>query len=187
MDALAVLQQRVSVGKLTEPAPTQAQREVMIRAAVRAADHGNLQPWRFLFIEGEGLDRLGELFARVALSNKPESSAAELERFKNMPKRAPMIVVSIAACQEHPKIPLIEQHLSAGAATQNLITAAYALGLGAIWRTGEMAYDSQIMTELGLGEHEKIVGFIYLGTPIDPLGAAKPVTPERFFGVWPNE
>lgn len=187
MDALAALQERVSVAKLTEPAPTPEQCEAMVRAALRAADHGNLQPWRFLLIEGEGLERLGELFARVALINKPESSAVELERFKNMPKRAPMVVVSIAVCQEHPKIPAIEQHLSAGAATQNLINAAYALGLGAIWRTGDMAYDAQVMAGLGLAVHEKIVGFIYLGTPVEPLGVPKPVVPQGFFATWPNK
>lgn len=187
MDALTVLQQRVSVSRLDAPAPTKAQRDALLLAAVRAADHGNLKPWRFLFIEGEGLKRLGELFVRVALANKPESSAAELERFKNMPKRAPMIAVAIAVCQEHPKVPIIEQVISAGAATQNLITAAYALGLGAMWRTGEMAYDQQVMAELGLSQHEKIVGFIYLGTPIAPLGVAKLSRPEDFFSIWPNE
>lgn len=187
MDALAVLHQRVSVSKLCAPAPTKEQRDALILAAARAADHGNLKPWRFLFIEGDGLDRLGELFARVALANKPESSSAELERFKNMPKRAPMIIVSIAVCHDHPKVPTIEQLLSAAAATQNLITAAYALGLGAMWRTGEMAYDEQIMAELGLSENEKIVGFVYMGTPVVPLSTAKAVQPEDFFETWPNE
>lgn len=187
MDALTVLHGRTSVSKLGLPAPTPKQCEALVLAAVRAADHGNLKPWRFLFIEGEGLDDLGEVFVNAALKAKPDSSAAELERFNNMPKRAPMIAVVIAVCHEdHPKVPVLEQIISAGAAAQNLITAAYSMGLGAMWRTGEMAYDDYVKTSLGLNAHEKIVGLIYLGTPLKPIEAAKPVSPHDFFSAWPG-
>jgi len=184
MDALTALHQRVSVPRLTEPAPTPEQCHGLIKAALRAADHGNLQPWRFLVIEGDGLIQLGELFARVGMLNNPQLSDTEVDRFKSMPKRAPMIIVSIAVCQEHPKVPIIEQVISAGAATQNLITAAFAMGLGAVWRTGDLAYDPQIMAGLGLKTDEKIVGFVYLGTPLTPAGAPKSALPEDFFTVW---
>lgn len=186
MDALTALHQRVSIARLTEPAPTQDQCNDLIKAALRAADHGNLQPWRFLFIQGDGLTQLGELFTRVSQANNPALTDTELERFKAMPKRAPMIIVSIAVCQDHPKVPQIEQLLSAGAATQNLITAAYAMGLGAVWRTGDLAYDRQIMTALGLGQQEQIVGFIYIGSPSAAVGTPKAVSVEDFFSEWPN-
>ena len=57
----------------------------------------------------------------------------------------------------------IEQVLSAGAVAQNILNAAHALGYGAIWRTGEMAYDDRVKTGLGLARPDKIVGFIYVG------------------------
>ncbi len=44
-----------------------------------------------------------------------------------------------------------------------MLIAAHALGLGAIWRTGEMAYNPLVQKGLGLAENEKIVGFVYLG------------------------
>jgi nitroreductase len=186
MDALTALHQRVSIARLTEPAPTQEQCHSLIKAALRAADHGNLQPWRFLFIQGEGLAQLGDLFARVGLAKNPSLSDAEIERFKTMPLRAPMIIVSIAVCQDHPKVPQVEQLLSAGAATQNLITAAYAMGLGAVWRTGDLAYDREIMTSLGLHQHEQIIGFIYIGTPSAAVGMPKTAPVEEFFSQWPS-
>lgn len=187
MDALAVLHQRVSITKLTAPAPDKTQLNQLFKAALRAADHGNMRPWRFLVIEGERLVALGELFARVAQSNKPEITGVELERFKSMPLRAPMIIACIAKTAENPKVPLIEQIIAAGAATQNLITAAFALGLGAVWRTGDMAYDRQVKSALGLAPNEELVGYIYIGTPSVPVHLPREQNPEEFFSYWSEE
>lgn len=187
MDAIRVLHERTSASKLTFPAPTQDQCRVLVRAALRAADHGNLRPWRFLAIEAEGLNALGDLFVRVAAEKNPDITDVERERFQKMPSRAPMIMVVIAKCQEHPKIPVNEQLLSAGAAAQNILTAAYALGLGAIWRTGDMAYDSRVAQALGLQAGEVIIGFIYLGTPVNPPTPPRSVNPDDFFSIWQKE
>ena len=65
MQALDLLLNRVSVGRLLEPAPDAAQRELMFRAALRAPDHGQLRPWRFITVDGEARARLGELFAEA--------------------------------------------------------------------------------------------------------------------------
>lgn len=191
MDAITVLHHRVSQSKLALPAPDREQLDILIRAATRAADHGNLQPWRFLVIEGVGLEKLGELFARVAAEKKPDISQAELDRFKSMPLRAPMIIVAIAKCQVHPKIPKVEQLIAAGAAAQNILTASFALGLGAIWRTGDMAYDGAIKQALGLVSNEaldeQIVGFIYIGTPTGSTHLPRAINPSDFFTTWTGE
>lgn len=184
MDAIRVLLERTSVSKLTLPAPTKEQCRVLIGAALRAADHGNLRPWRFLVIEEQGLPALGDVFVAAALSKNPHLTDTERERIQNMPARAPMIIIVIAKCQQHPKIPVNEQLLSSGAAAQNIITAAFSLGLGAIWRTGDMAYDPQVSSALGLQEGESITGFIYLGTPINPPAAPRRAEPEDFFSHW---
>jgi len=185
MKAIEALLQRVSVSKLIDPPPNQAEREIIFKAALRAADHGRLRPWRFLVIEGLGRERLGELFAQVAAEDDPALSQLALDRVRQKPLRAPMIVVVIACCETHPKVPLIEQIISAGAAAQNMITAAYALGLGAIWRTGDLAYDERITDGLGLRKLEQIVGFVYLGTPGVPMDVAPAVNYQDFFGQWP--
>jgi nitroreductase len=72
-------------------------------------------------------------------------------------------VVSRAA--PHPKIPEWEQVLSAGAVGMNLLHAANAIGFGAVWLTGPFAYDRGALDALGLAPHEKIVGFVHIGTP----------------------
>jgi nitroreductase len=191
MDAITALHQRVSQSKLMAPAPDDAQLESLIRAATRAADHGHLQPWRFLVIKDAGLKKLGELFAQVAAAKKTDITPAELDRFKSMPLRAPMIIVAIAKCQAHPKVPQVEQLIAAGAAAQNLINASFALGLGAIWRTGEMAYDPDIQQALGLINNEtlseQIVGFIYIGTAVNSATAPREINPKDFFTQWGDE
>ena len=187
MDALAALHHRVSITKLAGPAPDKAQLNQLFKAALRAADHGHMRPWRFLVIEGDGLVRLGEVFARVAQSNKPEITEPELERIRSLPLRAPMIITAIAKCGENPKVPRIEQIISAGAATQNLITAAFALGLGAVWRTGDIAYDSQVKKALGLASNEELIGFVYIGTPSTAVHLPQEENPEEFFSYWSQE
>lgn len=187
MNALDALLQRVSASKLTDPAPDQAQREFIFNAALRAADHGRLRPWRFLIIEGNGRLQLGQLFAEVAAADDPNLSDEALQRYRSLPLRAPLVLVVIARCESHPKVPDVEQILSAGAAAQNMITATYALGLGAIWRTGDVAYHPKIKQGLGLIDSERIIGYLYLGTPSAPLGAAPRLNYLDFFAQWPPQ
>ncbi|MGB1142466.1 MAG: nitroreductase family protein, partial [Halioglobus sp.] len=80
------------------------------------------------------------------------------------PLRAPLLVVPIVRLSEHPKVPHVEQRLSAGCAAQGLLLAAEALGFAGIWRTGDAAFDRNVMSGLGLSDSEEIIGFLYLGT-----------------------
>lgn len=185
MEAIDLLLNRVSCGKLTFPAPTAEQRVLMYKAAMRAADHGNLQPWRFLEIEGEGLKALGDLYVQAARVDDPELSEAQADRFRKMPLRAPLVLAAIAKHIEHPKVPPVEQVIAAGAATQNLINAAFALGVGAYWRSGAMVESPVVKDGLGLQGGEVLIGFIYLGTPAVPLKAVPSPEVADFFLPWP--
>jgi len=163
MNALELLHNRVSENQLGEPAPDGAQREALFRAALRVPDHGWLRPWRFLCIEGARRQRLGELFAAALLQKNPATELPALERARALPLRAPFIVTVVARLHSSRK-PEMEQLLSAGCAAHAIVLAAHAQGLGAIWRTGDMAFDTHVMQGLGLDDKERIVGFIYLGT-----------------------
>lgn len=184
MTPLDLLQKRVSVGKLQAPGPDDSQILEFIKAAMRAADHGNLTPWRFIAIREQGLIKLGDLFANAAVVSKPSSTAEELQRFKSLPLRAPLIITVVAQIQEHPKIPRQEQLLSAAAAAQNLLNAAFMSGWGAIWRTGDIAYDPAVADALGLGNGEQIIGFIYIGTPAQLPGEPRVKSPQDFLSYW---
>ena len=164
MKALDALLHRSSSPKLGEPLPEPAVLENIYKAAFRAADHAVLRPWRFLVIKGAGRERLGELFVTAARLKDEPLSDEKIESLRRKPLRAPLILVIISSPVPHPNVPAIEQDLSAAAATQNMLVAAYAQNVGAMWRTGGMAYDPVVKAGLGLASHEKIIGFVYFGT-----------------------
>jgi len=184
MDALDALINRVSVARLGEPAPSAAQREQLFRAALRAPDHGQLRPWRFLTVEGAARSRLGELFASVLQERDPQAGPEALDKARAMPLRAPLLVVAIARLQAHPKVPESEQLLAAGCAAHGLLLAAHAQGIGAIWRTGELSHDAAVRAGLGLAADERIVGFLYLGTPLGELRRPPVLEPQAFVAAW---
>jgi nitroreductase len=164
MNALEALHSRGSLGKLSEPAPRGEALDNMLKAALRASDHQRLRPWRFLLIEGEAREKLGQIFAEAALATDPGLSSEKQTEIAAKALRAPLIVVVVARVREHPKVPDIEQLLSAGAAAQLMLVAAHAQGFAGIWRTGGVAYDPRVALRLGLESGDRIVGFLYLGT-----------------------
>ncbi len=185
MDALQALLQRQSCSKLQAPGPAPAQLAAIQAAALRAPDHARLRPWRFLVIDGEGRQRLGEVFAGLLQRDQPQADAEALERERQKPLRAPMIIVAVARIQAHPKVPAMEQLLSAGCAVHAMLLAAFAQGLGAIWRTGPLASDTRLHAALGLQPGETVAGFLYLGTPVAALPAPTPLDPQAYFRAWP--
>jgi nitroreductase len=79
MQALDALLNRVSVPRLVEPAPTAEQREALFGAALRAPDHGHLQPWRFT-VEGAAREQMGELLAEAAQMQEGEVTEAMIDK-----------------------------------------------------------------------------------------------------------
>ncbi len=184
MEALDLLLNRVSVPRLADPAPTAAQLDILFRAALRAPDHGQLRPWRFLTIEGEARERLGEVMAESLLVRQPGATEEAVQKARKMPLRAPLLIVVIAQVVPHAKVPDSEQVLAVGCAAHGLLLAAHAQGLGAVWRTGEFSYDDHLAKALGLGENEQMLGFIYLGTPEARLRTPPVLDPVDFVSQW---
>ncbi|MFY9640691.1 MAG: nitroreductase [Rhodomicrobium sp.] len=187
MDALEALVTRVSPKEIGEPAPDEAALRKIFAAALRAPDHGRLRPWRFISIKGEGRHRLGELLASSLMRRDPNANLDLLERERQKALRAPLIVVVAAHISPSPKIPAVEQLLSAAAAAQNIMIASHALGFGAMWKTGEPAYDAHVKEALGLEAADEIAGFLYIGTRIAMPNPPAPLDPADFVRVWPAE
>jgi nitroreductase len=169
-DALTLLSRRRSVAPkfLDGPGPDAAQLETLLRLASRVPDHGKLAPWRFLVIAGEARDRAGEIALRLRLEDNAAldeaGQGAERARFS----RSPLVVAVISRAAPHAKIPEWEQVLSAGASAMALEIAVAALGFTSTWLTEWVAYDSRFRAALGLGEHERIAGFIHIGRAKTP-------------------
>jgi nitroreductase len=163
MDALELLINRRSASRLAEPAPAGEALENILRAGMRAPDHGTLQPWRFIIVEKEGRERLSQLLAQAANADGLDEKATE--KATQSPFRAPMIITVVAHCEAHPKVPRWEQVVSAGCAVMAMQMAALAQGFNGIWRSGPWTDHQQVREAFGCREQDAIVGFLYLGTP----------------------
>jgi nitroreductase len=184
MDALSALSTRTSPVELGEPAPDDAAVETMLAAAVAAPDHGRLKPWRFIAVRGAALARLGEVMATALRAREPDAPEAAIAKERQKPLRAPLILVAAARPIASPKIPAVEQIVAVGAAAQNILLAAHALGFGAMWRTGAPAYDPAVKTALGLAATDEIVGFLYLGTARKTPAIVGREAPRASFVEW---
>ncbi|MDE1464590.1 nitroreductase family protein [Spartinivicinus poritis] len=185
MEILTALHNRVSKPRLVEPGPSDEQLAGIFQAALRAPDHAMLKPWRFLTIAGTGLEKLGQLFAEAAKQDQPDLSQEALNKYLGMPLRAPMIIVVICSPKPHLKVPEVEQILSTGAATQNMLLACHGMELGAMWRTGAMAYHTHVKAGLGIGTDELLAGFLYVGTPQGSTKRIPELNLTDFVQNWP--
>lgn len=158
-------QKSIPANELSEPAPSDSDIEDILQAAMSAPDHGYLTPYRFLTIQGNARHELSRVFEKSTRRRNPDVDEATVLKQKNKPLRSPLIMVVIAHITDNPKIPEIEQLLSAGCAAQHIQLACSSLGYGSVWVTGENSYDLTVYEALGLEINERIIGFIYVGTP----------------------
>jgi nitroreductase len=167
-ETLQLIAQRRStpVAALTEPGPGPQDVDILLRLAARVPDHRKLEPWRFLVFEGAAREMLADAFAKGAGGDAARPLAM----------RAPVVIGITSSPVDDPKqTPVWEQELSAGAVCQTLMLAANAMGWAACWITENEAYDAAVATALGLGQRERIAGFIYIGTAkANPVERARP-------------
>ncbi len=163
---LEMMSRRRSVAPLAlaAPGPDATQLEALLTIAARTPDHGKLAPWRFLVFEAAGAARAGAIIAEIFRADHPLASADQVSVEERRLSLAPVVVGVISRAAPHVKIPEWEQVLSAGAVCQNLVVGANAMGFGVSWLTQWYAYDRRVLDALGLAPHEKMAGFVHIGT-----------------------
>ncbi|TGN41815.1 nitroreductase family protein [Marinobacter confluentis] len=180
---IEALLNRSSEPRLEGPAPDPQTLEKAFACAARAPDHALLRPWRYLVVEGDGLSRLGELFAETL---GPDATEQQRTKLLNSPLRAPMVIIGIASHQVHPKVPEQEQTMSAAVGMGYLLLALQSAGYGAMWRTGSITHHPAVAKGLGLQSHEQITGFLYAGTIASSKPAVPRPDPSEFVSRWPG-
>lgn len=155
----------VPAKQLGLPGPDDATLLRMLQSAVRVPDHGKRVPFRFLRIAGDARLALGERLVARALERDPDAADAAIEKDRNRFAHAPVVIAVVARLGPDEKIPESERFSSASCVCFALLQAAQDCGFGAQWLTGWPAYDPAILRLLGLGEGERIAGFLHIGTP----------------------
>ena len=168
--ALSLLETRRS-GKpreLVAPGPSSRELDHILTIAMRTPDHGKIAPWRFVTVGPGQRQQLADLLARALPECHDEPTSAHYAKALEFAHQAPVMIALISSPIQGHKIPVWEQELSCGAVAMNLLHAAHALGYVGGWITGWQAYSPRI-TEAFCSEGERIAGFIFLGTPANPL------------------
>jgi nitroreductase len=159
----------IPAAQMGPPSPGSETLRAMLKIAARVPDHGKLAPWRFIIYEPESRAAMLDGLVRIAANIADEKERRYRAEKARAIAEAPVIVGVISApIADHPKIPLWEQQLSAGAVCLNLLHAAAAHGFAAQWLTGWFAYDEAARRWLGLKEGERVAGFVHIGTATVP-------------------
>jgi nitroreductase len=174
VDVFEAIYQRQSVSKVRPDAVPRELIERLLDAAVQAPNHHKVRPWRFVVLQNSAREKLGEVMAQSLQSCKAEATADDLQKERLKPLRAPVVIAVAVDKPATPKVSEIENVAATSAAIQNLLLAAHALGLGAMWRTGPAATDPIIKAFLGVAPDQHVIGFVYVGYP-----EALPSSPRR--------
>jgi nitroreductase len=148
-DLLDLMYTRRSVREYTEESVTAEQVETMLKAAMAAPSARNLQPWRFVVV------RKRKLLDKLA---KVHKNAYMLEK-------APLGVV-VCGDQEVSERHWVEDTC---AATQNLLLAATALGLGGVWINvyPKRKYQKYVRELLDIPDYVGVLCLVAVGHPAE--------------------
>jgi nitroreductase len=172
MDLFDAIRNRRSVGKVKPDSIEKEVIEQLLEAGTWAPNHHHTEPWKFFVLTGDGRKPLGRTLAEIA-KEKMENPTTDdnqllLKKAEEKALRAPVIITVAASPSEEPKVEYIEEIGAVNAAIQNMLLAAHALGLGAVWRTGKPCYHPKMKELFGLKGKEEVLGFIYVGYPDMP-------------------
>lgn len=183
MDIFEAIYNRQSIGKVKpDPIPRDLIEKLLV-AAVQAPNHHKVRPWRFVVLTGAARERLANAMVDALRKRKPDADDDSLARERRKPLRSPVLIAVGVDKPNIPKVIEIENVCAVAAAVQNVLLAAHALGLGAMWRTGDAAYDPHVKTFLGFEPQQHLIGFVYVGYPeSEPIPPSRPSYEDRT--VW---
>lgn len=168
---------------LVAPGPDDAELRVMLEIAARTPDHGKLAPWRFVIVPPERRDALAELLTKARRADPAPVKPGDLEGLDQFARQAPALVVVLSSPSAERPIPRWEQEMSAGAAVMNLLHAAGAHGYAAGWLTGWASENAAVRDAFG-SVNERVVGFVFIGTPSRPLEERPRPDLDRVVSYW---
>jgi nitroreductase len=154
--------------------------EQMLENANWAPTHRLSEPWRFVVFAGEGLKKLAdfqsELYKEVT-QREGSFSEDKFEKLATKPLSASHIIAIGMHRDEKKRLPEVEEIEAVACAVQNMALTAEAYQVGCYWGSGGITYMAEAKAFFGLGEEDKLLGFLYVGVPKmrPPRGRRKPI------------
>lgn len=182
MDVFEAITKRRSIGVVKQdPVPVDLINKIL-EAGTWAPAHHRTEPWRFFVLTGDARNKLGKTLSSIAEKSledpNSEESKVKLAKEAQKPLRAPVIIAVAVEPTVNSKVIVKEEYAAVNAAIQNMLLATHALGLGAVWRTGNVCYSSEVKQLFELDEQSEMLGFLYIGYPNmkELIGKRKPVS-----------
>jgi nitroreductase len=187
MGVFDIILRRRSLGKMTDERPTREQIERLLEAATHAPNHYKVEPWRFFVLTGNAREELGMIMQESLLARLTDKTSKQaqalLAKERHKPLRAPVLIIVAAKYPQLPNEVEIENIMATAASVENMLLVAEEMGLAAMWRTGEAAFDPQVKRWLGLAQEDHIVAIVYLGYSTTPRLVRTP-TPATEKTTW---
>ena len=175
--AETVRQRRTVYRFRPEPLP-QGLIEELLESACHVPNHKHTEPWRFVVVRGDAIERLADLRVelqrrRAAKDGKPLGNL-ELFRAEVSQAAAAVYVVQVAADDEKRRQ---EDYASCMMVAYALQIVAWEQGVGARWNTGQLTRGDLVREFLGLGADEEVACCLLLGYPeaVPPNWSQKPL------------
>jgi len=166
-ELLELIYSRRSIREYTDQPVDDESVEAMLKAAMAAPSADNLQPWHFVIVRNrETLDKL-----------------ADVHKYAHMLKKAPLGIV-VCGDQEVSKRHWVEDTC---AATQNLLLAATAQGLGGVWISlyPKKKHQNSVRDLLDIPEQVGVLCMLAIGHPGEKKKPRTQYKPERIHhGEW---
>lgn len=170
--------------RLSPPGPGPDGLQAIVRAGLRAPDHGALRPWRLIHLTDR--DRLAEAFIAAERELRPDGGPEMIARAEERAASGPCLLALVARIQQdHPAVPVHEQWVAVGAALNQMLLAADALGFAGGILSGRKTETAALRRALHIADGEHIVGFLTFGTPAADPPAPPPADPSEFIEEWP--
>ena len=153
----------------------------MLENANWAPSHKLTEPWRFVVFTGEGLRKLAafqaECYKKVTVADGTYSE----DRYQGLltkPMQSSHIISIGMKRDEKKSVPEIEEAGAVFCAVQNMYLTATAYGVGCYISTGGITYFEEAKKFFGLGEEDRLMGFLHVGMPKGPApqGRRKPLS-----------
>ena len=162
--ALDVIMSRTSIRSFTGDPVSKEQLETILKAGMAAPTAMNGQPWRFVVVTDK--DKIAEVFASGFRGEMFTKAGAVIVVCGQTTQMRNPVGQPDAPEEEQPNMFWYED---CSAAAENVLLAAHALGLGAVWTAGYPAEEriAPIAAALGIPENVKPLCIIPVGVPAE--------------------
>ncbi len=167
LEVIEAIKTRRSIGKVKDAEVPKELIKDIIQAGTWAPNRYLTEPWRFFVISGDGREKLSKVLEEIAVQSIEDPDSEEgkkkLQKERNKPFRAPVIIAVAAEVTENEKVIRLEELGAVYAAVENMLLAAHGMGLAAYWKTGKACYSPKMKEFFGLKDKDEVLAFIYLG------------------------